>query len=67
MAITPAKQNLGCKTQWQYGNNICHKQIKLPKIIGNNICQTKIDNIRVHKITALTNTVTPFSVGNAWG
>ena len=45
MAITPAKQNFSCKNQRQPGNNICQKQNK---------------NIRVHKITGLTNTVTPF-------
>ena len=40
-------------------------KIKLLKIIGNNICQNKIKNIRVHKIAGLTNTVMPFCVGNA--
>ena len=38
---------------------------KLPKIIGNNICQNKFKNIRVCKIAGLTNSVTPFCVGNA--
>ena len=35
-------------------------KIKLPQIIGNNICQKQNKNIRVHKMAGLTNTLTPF-------